>query len=85
MYTLVSRYFVISRRGQLKQSEQNFTLLIQRNGQFRLFKKGTGNSFTTTFCVWYLRKISSCYILLTEQISLSGCIYFLRYCAKCVL
>ena len=30
-------------------------------------------------------KYFSCYILLTDQISLSGCIYFVRYYAICVV
>ena len=31
------------------------------------------------------QKCSSCYILLTDQISLPGCLYFLRYWVTCVL
>ena len=30
------------------------------------------------------QKCSSCYILLTAQISLPGCLYFLRYWVVCV-
>ena len=33
----------------------------------------------------FLRKILSCYIQLTDQFSVSDCLYFLRYCAVCVL
>ena len=33
----------------------------------------------------FQRKCSSCYVLLTDQISLHGCFYFLRYWATCVL
>ena len=36
-------------------------------------------------CMMFQQKCSSCYILLTDQISLSGCLYFLRYWAICVL
>ena len=32
----------------------------------------------------FWRKYFSCYILLPEQISLSDCLYFVRYWAKCV-
>ena len=50
---------------------------------FWFFREGSGNSFSTTFCV---RKIFLiCYIPLTDQISLSDCLYFLRYWAICVL
>ena len=33
----------------------------------------------------FQKKYISCYILLTDQISLSDCLYFLRYWAICVL
>ena len=33
----------------------------------------------------FQQKCSLCYILLTDQILLSGCLYFLRYWAICVL
>ena len=36
-------------------------------------------------CMIFQQRRSSCYILLTDKISLSGCLYFLRYCAICVL
>ena len=48
--------------------------------------QGSGCSISTTFCAWFFKKnISPCYDLLTEQISLSGCLYFLRYWSVCVL
>ena len=31
-------------------------LLIQRNTQFWFFRKGSGNSFSTTFFVWFFKK-----------------------------
>ena len=36
-------------------------------------------------CMVFQQKSSSCYILLTDQISLPDCLYFLRYWAICVL
>ena len=36
-------------------------------------------------CMIFQHKCSSCYILLTDQISLPGCLYFLRYWAIGVL
>ena len=40
----------------------------------------SGNSFSTTFCVWFFQKnCFSCYIVLTDQISLPDCFYFSRY------
>ena len=36
-------------------------------------------------CMIFKRKCSSCYILLSDQISLPSCFYFLRYWAICVL
>ena len=48
------------------------------------FRKGSGKSFSTTFCVWLFKKSVSQFILLTDQILLSGCLYFLKYWT-CVL
>ena len=43
-------------------------------------------NFSTIFCVWYFKKkLISYYILVTDQISLLDCFYFLRYCTICVL
>ena len=30
--------------------------MIQRYAQFGIFRKGSGNSLSTTFCVWFLKK-----------------------------
>ena len=49
-----------------------------------LFFKGLGIVSTAHFAYDFQQKCS-CYILLTDQISLPGCLYFLRYWAICVL
>ena len=49
-----------------------------RYAQFWFFRKGCENGFSTTLCD---EKCFSCYILLTDQISLSNYLYFLRYWA----
>ena len=36
-------------------------------------------------CMIFQHKCPSCYILLTDQTSLPGCLYFLRYWVICVL
>ena len=36
------------------------------------------------FCITFQEKYFSCYILLTGQISFSGCLYFVKYWAVCV-
>ena len=41
---------------QWKQTVQNFRLLNQRYAQFWLFRKMSGNSFSTTFYVWFFKK-----------------------------
>ena len=64
----------------------NFRLLTQRYSQFWYFKKGSGTSFSTTFCAWLFKKnFFPCYILLTDRISLPDCISFLRYLTICLL
>ena len=57
---LVSIYFDTRQVSiQQKQSALNFRLLIQRYAQFWFFRKGSGSSFPTTFCVWFFKKCVS--------------------------
>ena len=47
---------------------------------FLKIKKKSGTSLPISFSEWFLKKkYFYCYILLTDQISLSGCLYFVRY------
>ena len=55
------------------------------NKAFLKKKKKSGTSLSVSFSAWFLKKYLSCYISLTDQISLSGCLYFVRYCVICVL
>ena len=52
---------------------------------FDFLDKGLGIVSPAHFVYDFSTKLSSCYILLTDQISLPGCLYFLRYWAICVL
>ena len=52
---------------------------------FNFPEKGSWASFSTTFCVWFFKNNVSCYILLTDQSSMSDYFYFSRYCEVCVL
>ena len=47
-------------------------------------EKGLGIASPLDFAFDF-SKCFSCYILLTDQISLSDCLYFFKYWAKCVL
>ena len=47
--------------------------------------KGPGIVPPARFAYDFQQKCSSCYVLLTDQISLPGCPYFLRYWAISVL
>ena len=51
---------------------------------FDFLDKGLGIVSPAHFAYDFQQKCSSCYILLTDQISLPGCLYFLRYWAICV-
>ena len=51
---------------------------------FDFLRKGSRTSFPPHF-VYFQEKCFSCYILLTDQISLSDCLYVFRYRAICVL
>ena len=47
-------------------------------------KNRSGTSLPASYSAWFLKsKYLSCYILLTDKISLSGCYYFVRYWAIC--
>ena len=59
-------------------------LLAQRYAQYLFFIKRAWTSFSPAFYVWFFKK-HICYILLTDQILLSDCIYFLRYWVICLL
>ena len=48
-------------------------------------KKRSGTNFHTSFSASLLKKNISLVILLTDQISLSGCLYYVRYKTICVL
>ena len=52
---------------------------------FDFLDKGLGIVSPAHFEHDFSTKCSSCYILLTSQISLHGCLYFLRYWAMYVL
>ena len=41
---------------QWKQNIWNFRILIQKYADFCIFKKESGNSFSTKFCVWFFKK-----------------------------
>ena len=82
LVTFHAVYFNIFRQRStwytIKKTISNIRLLIQRYAQFWFFTKGSGSSFSTTFCVYF-----SCYILLTDQISFSDWLYVLRYWTMC--
>ena len=50
---------------------------------FFTIKKRSGTSLPASFSAGFLKK--NIHILLTDQISLSGCFYFLRYLTICLL
>ena len=52
---------------------------------FDFLEKGLGIVSPTHSVYDFSRKCLSCYILLTDQISLSDCLYFLRYLTICEL
>ena len=52
---------------------------------FDFLDKGLGIASLPHFVYDFSKKMIPCYILLTDQISLSGCLYFLIYWAICIL
>ena len=53
--------------------------------KFDFLDKGLGIVPPSHFVYDYLTKMFPSYILLTDQISLPGCLYFLKYWGICVL
>ena len=55
----------------------------------KFFKKIKGGlelvSHALFFCIIFEGNYFSCYILVIDQVSLSGCLYFVRYWAICAL
>ena len=47
-------------------------------------KKRSAINLLPSFSAWFLKKCC-CYVILTDQISLHGCLYFVRYWTICVL
>ena len=52
---------------------------------FDFLETGLGIFPAHILCMIFQEKCFSCCVLLTDQISLSDCFYFLRYWAICVL
>ena len=52
---------------------------------FDFLEKGLGIVSPSHFVYVFQEKYFSSYILLTDQVALSDCDYFLRYWRKCVL
>ena len=60
-------------------------LAFTSNKAFLKNQKRSGTSLPVSFSTRFLKKNISCYIILSEQISRSGCLYFVKFWAICVL
>ena len=69
-------YQVVHYRNILKISCRPLAFTLYK--AFLKNKKMSGTS-CLSFCMIFEEKCFSCYILLTDQISFSGCLYFVRY------
>ena len=57
VYNLVSISFDSLQLGmQLKETVLNFRLLIRRYSQSWFFRKESGKSSSSTFCIWFFKK-----------------------------
>ena len=85
--SLVSIYFDSPQLGiQKKKLYKTLDYRSRDKLKFDLLEKGLGIvSPPGFFCMMLQVKCFSSYILLTDQISLSDCLYFLSYWSKCVL
>ena len=79
VYSLVSIYFDSLQLGmQYKETVLNLRLLIQELKNFDLLEKGPWIVSPSHFVYDFQEKCFSCYTVETDQISLPGCLYFLR-------
>ena len=60
-------------------------MLLPRIKFFQKWKEVWNQLPFLVFCITFEEKYFSCYILLVDPVSLSGCLYFMRYCGICVL
>ena len=72
----------LSKYIEIKMQTTCFYLIL---GFFKKQKAVWNCSPWLIFCITFKEKYFSCYILLTDHVLLSGCFYFLRYWAICVL
>ena len=60
-------------------------LLLPHIKQFKKIKRGLELVSLPHFLHNFLEKFFSCYILITDQVSQSSCLYFVRYWTICVM
>ena len=81
---LVIVYQIVGYRKILKVPWRSLVFTSEKT--FLKNKKEVWNySPCLIFCIFFKEKYFPCYILLTDQIPLIGCLYFMRYWAICVL
>ena len=70
----------------IKTKQQTACLNLIQSFFFFLKKKGDLEPVSLShFCITFEEKYLSCYLLLTDQISFSCCLCFMRYWVICVL
>ena len=57
--TLLKVNFGSSQLGHTIQMCIKFQAVMQRHDQFQFFRKGSGTSFPTTFCICFFKKNNS--------------------------
>ena len=82
-------HFIIFRQSSTEHTiKPNYIELSTNDPQIcsiLIFQKRVWEQFFNIFCLIFQEKCFLCYILLTDLISLSGCLCFLRQWAICVL
>ena len=72
-------------RNTIKPKFNTFQTVDPEMFNFDVLSKGLGLASPLDFVYDFSRKIFWCYILFANQISLSGCLYFVRYWTICIL
>ena len=87
-YTLFSRkaLYEIKASGLQLRNKLHITLGYWSRDMlnFELLGKGLVLFSLHILCIIFQEKCFSCHVLLTDQISLPGCLYFLRYWSMCI-
>ena len=86
VWSLVLIHFIVLNLGYDKNKlYKTLEYLCRDMSIFDFLEKGLEIASHQILCMIFQEKYFSCYILLTDKISLSDCLYFLTHWSVCVM